>query len=410
MDRVAHRRISSAVTQTKGIRLSNGLEKLFSHWFNGLVYNQIWEDPEVDLQALNLGPESRIMTISSAGCNALNYLVEQPRKIDVVDLNPAHIYLARLKFTALKTLPNYSSFLDMFGRGQGQHNVDNYFTYIRPELDRASRAFWEERVSLSMSTRGPRIAYFADDFYRHSRSGYFLRFVHWVANKINCNLEQLLHCKDLQEQQEVFNRVVAPSFDHWVIRGLGSLPFTVFSLGIPPQQFRAMKEENSSIVSLFRERVRRLACDFPIQQNYFAWQAFGRRYNVNNPESLPIYLQPQHYDLLKSSVTKLDTHICTISDFLEKQNSNSIDAFVLLDSQDWMSASQIRSLWLEIARTGTRDARILFRTAAEKSPIERSLSVEEHKQFCYDQEKSRDLHAQDRSAVYGGLHIYRKAA
>ena len=51
------------------------LERLFTFWFNSLVYNQIWEDPRVDLAALQLVPEeSRIVTISSGGCNVLNYL------------------------------------------------------------------------------------------------------------------------------------------------------------------------------------------------------------------------------------------------------------------------------------------------------------------------------------------------
>jgi hypothetical protein len=32
------------------------LERLFTFWFNSFVYNQIWEDPRVDLAALELVP------------------------------------------------------------------------------------------------------------------------------------------------------------------------------------------------------------------------------------------------------------------------------------------------------------------------------------------------------------------
>ena len=45
------------------------LERLFTLMFQGFVYNQIWEDPSVDLDALKLQPHHRIVTIASGGCN-----------------------------------------------------------------------------------------------------------------------------------------------------------------------------------------------------------------------------------------------------------------------------------------------------------------------------------------------------
>ena len=45
------------------------LEYLFTLAFKGLVYPQIWEDPAVDMEALAITPESRVVTIASGGCN-----------------------------------------------------------------------------------------------------------------------------------------------------------------------------------------------------------------------------------------------------------------------------------------------------------------------------------------------------
>ncbi len=83
------------------------LERLFTLMFQGFVYNQIWEDPVVDLAALALKPEHRLITIASGGCNVLNYLAANPAKIIAVDLNPNHIALTKLKLAALENLPNY---------------------------------------------------------------------------------------------------------------------------------------------------------------------------------------------------------------------------------------------------------------------------------------------------------------
>ena len=51
----------------------------FDQWVFGavcsrsLVYNTCWEDPAVDRTALDLTSGDRILVITSAGCNALDY-------------------------------------------------------------------------------------------------------------------------------------------------------------------------------------------------------------------------------------------------------------------------------------------------------------------------------------------------
>ena len=65
--------LQSAVQNEKLSSKQGLLQKLFAVWFDAFVYNQIWEDPRVDIEALKLDGESRILTISSGGCNAMNY-------------------------------------------------------------------------------------------------------------------------------------------------------------------------------------------------------------------------------------------------------------------------------------------------------------------------------------------------
>src|SRR5215210_3893331 len=119
------------------------LQKLFAVWFDAFVYNQIWEDPRVDLQALKLNENSRVLTISSGGCNALNYLLENPQSVVAVDLNRHHIYLLNLKIAALKFLPAYEDFFNFFGYGKSEKNVENYQKFIASNLEIDSRDFWE---------------------------------------------------------------------------------------------------------------------------------------------------------------------------------------------------------------------------------------------------------------------------
>ena len=46
-----------------------------------VIYNISWEDPKVERELLKFGPNDRILTISSAGCNVLDYLIEGPEVV-----------------------------------------------------------------------------------------------------------------------------------------------------------------------------------------------------------------------------------------------------------------------------------------------------------------------------------------
>ena len=62
-----------------------------------LVYNTCWEDPRCDRALLDLTAESRVVMLTSAGCNALDYLLDAPHSIDCVDMNPRQNALLDLK-------------------------------------------------------------------------------------------------------------------------------------------------------------------------------------------------------------------------------------------------------------------------------------------------------------------------
>jgi len=52
-----------------------------------LIYNCAWEDPRIDRHLLQLDSRSRVVMITSAGCNALDYLLDTPAEIHAVDMN-----------------------------------------------------------------------------------------------------------------------------------------------------------------------------------------------------------------------------------------------------------------------------------------------------------------------------------
>ena len=397
LERAAHQRPA-------GTR-RGALERLFTLMFQGFVYNQIWEDPVVDLEALRLGPRHRVITIASGGCNILNYLTADPRQIVAVDLNPHHVALTRLKLQALQHLPDYDSFFRFFGRADDSANRRVFDGFLAHRLDRETRRYWERRIPL----RGRRINMFARNLYRYGLLGRFIGLLHAVAKLHGKRLQDMLSARNPEEQRLLFERTIAPLFDNRLIRLLSRMPVFYYGLGIPPAQYDELvaSAADGNPVTTLRARVERLACGFPIAENYFAWQAFGRSYDIEGRMAIPPYLQEENYQVIKSRVDRVEIHHASMTDFLARQPDCSLHRYVLLDAQDWMTEEQMAALWKEIDRTADEeDGRIIFRTAGTGSPLPRKIPPSLLEAWSYRKEESRDLHARDRSAIYGGFHLY----
>ncbi len=402
--------LQSAVQHKSAASKQGLMQKMFARWFDAFVYNQIWEDPRVDLQALKLESDSRILTISSGGCNALNYLIEAPQNVTAVDLNRHHIFLTRLKIAAIEHLPCYEDFFKFFGYGKHPENVAKYLKYIAPKLDPQTRRFWEDNGFFGRLLNGKRINYFVKGgLYNHSRNGYFLRFFHRFAKIIGSDTAELISLTSPGAQEEFFKTKVSPFFDNFVIRTIGKLSITMFGLGIPPQQYEELKKdltEGGSVIDVYRERAHRLAAGFDITDNYFAWQAFARQYDTKDRVAIPEYLKEVNFNVLRANISRMTAKIGSVTDEIRNNASGTFDRFVFLDAQDWMTPEILTDLWSLIAEKGGEDSRVIFRTAGAKSPLAASLPKDLLAKFRYEDELSKELFKQDRAAIYGGFHLY----
>ena len=124
--------IRTAVYQNKAVSKEGFSERLFALAFSGLVYPQIWEDPDIDMEAMHLGEGHRVVTIASGGCNILAYLTRSPATIDAVDLNKAHIALDRMKLAAYSNLPSHADLFRFFGETGNRHNGAAYDSSSHP--------------------------------------------------------------------------------------------------------------------------------------------------------------------------------------------------------------------------------------------------------------------------------------
>ena len=399
----SHVRLSNAVRRNRALSREGLLERLFERMFHGLVYAQIWEDPEIDLQALALTPDSHVVAIASGGCNVLSYLTAGPARITAVDLSLAHVALNRLKLAAVQHLPSWETFHRFFGAADDKANVAAFDRFVAPHLDAESLAYWNGRSLHQFGRR--RIAIFARNAYRHGALGRFIGLAHVVARVHGVRPRDLLGARTLADQRRFFETMLAPLFDKPMVRWATSNRLSLYGLGIPPAQYEALAG-GRDMRFVLRERVERLSCGFSLDDNYFAWQAFGRRYSTNSDGPLPPYLRREHFDTVRAHAGRVEVMNRSITEYLASCPAASRDRYVLLDAQDWMTDAQLNALWSEITRTARPGARVIFRTAAEPSLLPGRLDAAILDRWRYEAERSQGLTQGDRSAIYGGFHLY----
>lgn len=401
-------KLKNALLQHKTFSLAGLSERLFGLLFSGLVYPQIWEDPIVDMEAMQLRPGHRIVTIGSGGCNMLTYLSAGPSRIDVVDLNTHHIALNRLKLAAFRHLPGHKDVTRFLATQGTQSNVQAFDLFIAPKVDQTTRGYWNGRDI----TGRRRIGVFGRNIYRTGLLGRFIAASHILARLHGVNPEEFVQARSMREQRQFFDTRLAPLFERPFIRWITSQKSSLFGLGIPPQQFDelASLSADKSLAAVLRHRLEKLTCHFPLRENYFAWQAFARRYPLPHEGELPAYLHADNYETIRNRAEDVQVHHASFTELLAKKPAASVDRYVLLDAQDWMNDQQLNDLWTEITRTADADATVIFRTAAEDSILTGRLSPALMAEWHYDAETSLKLGNADRSAIYGGFHIYRKKA
>lgn len=369
-----------------------------------LVYNACWEDPRCDRVALDIEPDHELMMITSAGCNALDYLLDNPRHIHCVDMNPRQNALLELKIAAINQL-DYETFFSLFGQGGTSEARTIYHDALRAELPEPARLFWDRKIY-----------YFSGDssFYFKGTTGLFARIANTYINfrKARDAIEQVFHLETRAEREEIYHGYIKNQLWTDLIRRLLGFDGTLSLLGVPKPQ-RQQIEENyqGGIVQFMEDCLATVFTRISLQDNYFWWLYLFGYYT---PERCPEYLRRENFERLRGLTGRISTHSSSILEFLN-QHDGRIDRFVLLDHMDWLATYGkpiLQAEWQAITDHSAADTRILWRSAAPRvdyvDPI--PVQVDSGRKplgelLQYQQELAAQLHHIDRVQTYGSFYI-----
>lgn len=385
--------------------------KVFNHVHgNNLVYNICWEDPRIDHQMLNLGPEDNVLVITSAGCNALDYILKGCKHVYAVDMNYRQNAVLELKKAAAKLL-NYEDYWQLLGEGWHPDAEKLYKEVLREAMPYDAREFWDKKIYYFKNRKRT--------YYMHGTSGFFARCLNRYINMKGARpiADQLLESKTIEEQQEHYAKL-EKKFWTPLMKWFLNRNTTLALLGVPKsQRIQVETQYNGQICLFMKDCLEAVFCKLPISDNYF-WRVYMTGHYTK--DCCPEYLKEENFLKLKNGLAdKVTTYSMSVEQFLRKpelSNGEKISRFILLDHMDWLANNMFELLvseWEAILLRAADQTRILWRSGGfntdflEKVEIDFGKGVKEKitDHFQMHEEETARLHELDRVHTYGSFHV-----
>lgn len=362
-------------------------------WFNFLhsnylIYNISWEDSLVDRQLLKLDHESELLTITSAGCNILDYALEKPKSIDSVDINSKQTALFDLKRVLIEH-GDYVLFSDFFAKGKVTDYKSVYST-IRDSLKPESQVFWDRKISyFDPSGRG---------LFYQGGAGMFARYLNYILKKKNIanEVSELIRSENIEEREQVFKFISGKLWEGperyiWKTNGVLSLA------GIPRTQRDSIGDINS-----FMKKVLEKVFVHQSARNNPYWRVYLE--GAYQPECYPDYLKKKNFEILRDHLKVISSSTKSIYNHLldiDKRYSH----FHLLDHMDWLAGHNNEILskqWDLIIKRADSKAKVLFRTAHNDINFIPGFVKET---FDFEKVSTSFINKSDRVGTYSGTYL-----
>jgi S-adenosylmethionine-diacylglycerol 3-amino-3-carboxypropyl transferase len=350
----------------------------------GVVYAQNWEDPRLELEALDVQHDDAVFAIAGGGCTALALLARAPRQLHVVDRNAAQIHLLHLKLAAVRTLAPCDA--APFLGGLPSASRREAFASIARNLPAATARYWqnrEDQILRGVISQGRIERYFA-------ALRWCLRAVHSARTT-----EELFAQPTIEAQRRFyFERWNTPAWRRAFLLGHKRILDRVLDASV----YRHLEARN--LPAELHGRAEHCLAEMPIAGNYFlSWILRGRY--PDSPACHPPYLERDAHDALQRFGGRLETHTMDAAGFLRSRPDSSIDKFYLSNVPEWLTEDHIAPFFREVIRVARDGAVVCYRALM----VDRALPPAIAAHLAEDTARSARLARRDRAFVNTAFHV-----
>lgn len=311
--------------------------------FSRIRYAQVWEDADILIDGLNIQPSDTVVSIASAGDNALALLGAGAERVVALDLNPAQLACLELRVAAYACLTHRELLRLVGSRPAGPTERRELYRRCRPSMSEPARVFWDAHpaaVDGGIGGAGKFEAYF-----RLFRTR-VLPLVHRRST-----VAALLRGGSPAEREGFYRE----RWDTWRWRLLFAVFFSRFVMGRLGRAPAFFKYVEGSVADRILSRARyALTVLDPADNPYLHWILTG-----THGEALPWALRAENFERIRSRLDRLSWHELTLEAFLDREGG-LVDKFNLSDIFEYMSPENSARLLARIAEKSRPGGRIAY--------------------------------------------------
>jgi S-adenosylmethionine-diacylglycerol 3-amino-3-carboxypropyl transferase len=352
--------------------------------FEFIRYANCWEDADILLEGLNCSPNSRILSVGSAGDNSFSLLTTSPEIVVAVDVSAVQLYLIELKKVAIQRL-EYSEVLAFLGFRASDNRLVT-FEELKSELSKEAASYWSKNIE----------AIETGVIHKGKFEQYFQLFANKVLLFIHSKktVNALFDKKTAAEQANFYDK----KWNNCRWQMLFKIFFSRYIMGKLGRDPEFLKEVKVNVGNHIFQKAERQLKSVAAQENFIL------KYNLTGSfgDLLPHYLQPNNFEVIKANIEKL--HLKqgfaeeAINEFGPFDAMNLSNIFEYMNDEIFETTTQ--SLIAGLNKGG--------RMAYWNLMVARRMSSIQDNELSYQKELSEKLTAVDKGFFYGGFLVDEK--
>ncbi|MDX2288376.1 MAG: DUF3419 family protein [Hyphomicrobiaceae bacterium] len=310
--------------------------------FDDIRYGQLWEDADVLVGALGKRQGATLVSICSAGDNALALLLTDPARVIAIDMSQAQLACLHIRIAAMRCL-DHEGFLELMGSYPSARRGALLAQAIAGLEASDLRAFWQAR---------------ADAVVRHGLGGigkfegYFrlLRSMVLPLTHDRETLSAIFHSRPRAARAQFLDT----RFNGWRWRLLMAMFFSrpvMGRLGRDPAFFDHVE---GSVGAHVARRIRHAAVDLdPAENPYLHWILKGR-----HGEALPLPWRRSAYETIRERLGRVEVRHGTLEGLVA--SGLKADGFNLSDIFEYMDETTFAQVYGQILAAANPGARLVY--------------------------------------------------
>ena len=309
--------------------------------FDDIRYAQLWEDADVLVHALGEQKNNTLVSICSAGDNALAMLLLDPARVIVLDVSPAQIACLQMRIAAIENL-EHAEFLTLIG-ARSTLDREKIFDHLLELVNADLAQFWEARRRgvLKHGLGG------VGKFERYFRifQKYLLPLAHSRAT-----IDDVFVSKPFAERASFFEG----RWNNLRWRTLLKLFFSNTVMGRLGRDSAFFDHVDGSLADHVASKLFHVGVDLdPSGNPYIHYILKGEQ-----GEALPLAWRPEHYQTIRSRLNRLEVRCGSLEAFIS--SGEKADGFNLSDIFEYMDEKMFEEVYGSILGAANPNARLVY--------------------------------------------------